>query len=117
MFHPSEKVRKCKWLDCLKSGPGPCGPRIVGPGPAALSKGWAGPLSAWPWPRVGLTLGQGQVRANPDPLIFSNKLIFFSKCSNIMYLLDRSVNSYLLMMKIVLFDTSLKKTEHKFGRF
>ena len=64
--------------------------------------------------------GPGQVKAiftGPDSLIFSNKLIYFSKCSNFMYLLNRSVNSYLFMMKMVLFDTSLKKTENKIGKF
>ena len=50
-------------------------------------------------------LGQGWVRADPGPLIFSGELNFFFKCSNFnifvdfYVLLNSSVNSYLFMMK------------------
>ena len=95
-------------LHCPRAGPGWVEAIFAGPDPdpqggATLSLALApGRLDPSP---VGS--GQGRVRADPDPLIFSSEQIFFFSNAVIlifwltfMYLLNISINYYLFTMKI-----------------
>ena len=105
-LQPTQTTSEVISLHCPRAGPGRVEAIFAGPDPGP--QGWATlSLALAPGrldPRPGGS-GQGRVRADPGPLIFSSELIFFFKCSNFnifvdfYVLLNSSVNSYLFMMK------------------
>ena len=94
-------------LHCPRAGPGRVEAFFAGPDPGpqgrATSSLALAPGQLDPGPGGS---GQGRVRADPGPLIFSSELNFFLKSSNFNILVDfyvllnSSLNSYLFKMKI-----------------
>ena len=90
----------CIDLHCPRAGPGRVEAFFAGPDPGpqgratsslALAPGWLDPGPGGS--------GQGRVRADPGPLIFSSKLNF-NILVDFYVLLNSSLNSYLFKMKI-----------------